>query len=52
MNKDKVRNLLKKLRDLISCCKKTINVVDNVIEDIDDLQLSDNTSHKPKVGNE
>ena len=48
MNKEKFRELFKKLRDLISCCKKTIDVVDNTFEDIDDLQWSD----KPKVGNE
>ena len=32
-------SLFKKLRDFILCCKKTINEVDSVLEDINDLQL-------------
>ena len=52
MKKEKLRELFKKLRDLISCCKKTIDEVDDVFEHIDDLQRSDNPIHKPKVENE
>ena len=50
MNKEKFRELFKKLRDLISCCKKTIDEVDDIF-DIEDLQRSDNPIHKPKVEN-
>ena len=46
MKKEKLRELFKKLRDLISCCKKTIDEVDDVFEHID------NPIHKPKVENE
>ena len=46
MNKEKFRELFKKLRDLMSCCKKTIDVVDDVFEDIEDLQQSDNPFHE------
>ena len=51
MNKEKFRELFKKLRDLISCCKKTIDEVDDIFEDIEDLQQSDNPFHESKVEN-
>ena len=38
---DKVRNLLKRVRDFICCCKKTTEEIDSILEDIDDLQLYD-----------
>ena len=34
---DKVRNLLKRVRDFIRCCKKTTEEIDSILEDIDDL---------------
>ena len=46
MNKEKFRELFKKLRDFVLCCKKTINEVDDIFEDIED------SMHKPKVENE
>ena len=36
---DKVRNLFKRVRDFIRCCKKTTEEIDSILEDIDDLQL-------------
>ena len=38
---DKVKNLLKKVRDSIRCCKKTTEEIDSILEGIDDLQLCD-----------
>ena len=35
------RNLLKRVRDFIRCCKKTTEEIDSILEDIDDLQLYD-----------
>ena len=52
MNKEKFRELFKKLRYFVLCCKKTIDKVDDVFEDIEDLQRSDNPFNKSKVGNE
>ena len=34
---DRLKTLFKKFRDLIRCCKKTVDEVDSVLEDIDDL---------------
>ena len=38
MNKVNVKDLLKKFRDFLLCCKRTINDVESIIEDINDLQ--------------
>jgi len=46
MNKEKFRELFKKLRDFVLCCKKTVNDVDSVLKDIH------NSMYKPKVENE
>ena len=38
MNKERMREILKRLRDFILCCKKTVDEVHSFIEDINDLQ--------------
>ena len=35
MNTEKIKNLLKKTRDFILCCRKTMDHVEDMIEDID-----------------
>ena len=44
---DNVKNLLKKVRDFIRCCKKTTEKIDSILEDIDDLQLYDEPTFTP-----
>ena len=34
MNRERLREILKRLRDFILCCKKTIDVVEDVMEDV------------------
>ena len=38
MNKERMREILKRLRDFILCCKKTVDELHSFIEDINDLQ--------------
>ena len=33
MNRERLREILKRLRDFILCCKKTIDVVEEVMEE-------------------
>ena len=40
MNTEKIRDILKKLRDLILCCKKTIDEVKSIIEEVNKLKFS------------
>ena len=35
MNTEKIKNTLKKIRDFILCCRKTIDHVEDIIEEID-----------------
>ena len=34
MNRERLREILKRLRDFILCCKKTIDVVEEVMEEV------------------
>ena len=34
MNRERLREILKRLRDFILCCKKTIDVVEDVMEEV------------------
>ena len=33
MDKERLREILKRLRDFILCCKKTVDVVEEIMED-------------------
>ena len=33
MNKERMREILKTIRDFILCCKKTVDVIEEVIDD-------------------
>ena len=43
----KLKGLFKRIRDFVICCKKTVNDIDNVLEDVDDLQWFGNPTYKP-----
>ena len=36
MNKERMREILKRLRDFILCCKKTVDVIEEVVEEVVD----------------
>ena len=35
MNAERIREILKHIRDFILCCKKTVDVIEEVVDDID-----------------
>ena len=37
MNTEKIKNLLKKTRDFILCCRKTMDQVEDIIDEFDDF---------------
>ena len=39
MNRERLREILKRLRDFILCCKKTIDVVEDVIQESGNCEI-------------
>ena len=35
MNAERIREILKRIRDFILCCKKTIDVIEEVVEEVE-----------------
>ena len=35
MDVDRIREILKRIRDFILCCKKTIDIVEEVVEEVE-----------------
>lgn len=48
MNKEKIKEQLRRLRDFVLCCKKAADEVDSILEDINELQWFDNPIYKPE----
>ena len=38
MKKERIREILKRIRDFLLCCKKTVDVIEEVVEKVDDLE--------------
>ena len=35
MNKERIREILKTIRDFLLCCKKTVDVIEEVVEEVE-----------------
>ena len=38
MNKERMREILKRLRDFLLCCKKTVDVIEEVVEEVEKIE--------------
>ena len=38
MDVERIREILKRLRDFILCCKKTVDVIEEVIEEVEAVE--------------
>ena len=52
MNRERLREILKRLRDFILCCKKTIDVVEDVMEDMVMEEEEKNKNHIKNINDE
>ena len=49
MNTEKIKKTMKKIRDFILCCRKTMDHVEDMIEDIDSTMTTRKIISKPIV---